>query len=201
MQILKKFKYKNEIIIFFILFLASTSIVIFQFLEWENSEEKIKHNALALYTGDEPFYLEIVSSITRFQSLSTSAHFTSLEKDPFLELAPIFYEVNSCRLHHSLTASDGDVLLAKDIADLANNGLGLSCPSNNLITGAVIGALGPTKTWVPIAGILAIVFVVITHLRRKSSRVVDSRFKALSPIHLKKRPIPGSCSKSRCPKA
>jgi hypothetical protein len=110
-DLLKRFNYKNEIIIFFILFLASTSIVVFHYVEWENGEEKIKHNALALFSGDEPFYLEVVSSITRSQSIAISAHFTSLEKDPFLELPPLYYEVHSCRLHHALTASDGECYL------------------------------------------------------------------------------------------
>ena len=108
---LVKFNYKYEIVIFLILFLASTSIAIFQYLEWEDGDERIKHNAMALFTGDEPFYLEVVSSIANFQSLSTSAHFTSLEKDPFLSLPPVFYEVHSCRLHHSLTAADGECYL------------------------------------------------------------------------------------------
>jgi hypothetical protein len=107
----RQFNYKNEIIIFFILFLVSANIAVFQYLEWENSEEKIKHNALALFSGDEPFYLEVVSSITRSQSVSISAHFTSLEKDPFLELPPLYYEVHSCRLHHSLLAADGECYL------------------------------------------------------------------------------------------
>ena len=52
----RQFNYKNEIIIFFILFLVSANIAVFQYLEWENREEKIKHNALALFSGDEPFY-------------------------------------------------------------------------------------------------------------------------------------------------
>ena len=54
---LVKFNYKYEIVIFLILFLASTSIAIFQYLEWEDGDERIKHNAMALFTGDEPFYL------------------------------------------------------------------------------------------------------------------------------------------------
>tara|TARA_B110000438_G_scaffold112227_1_gene110123 strand:+ start:2541 stop:4436 length:1896 start_codon:yes stop_codon:yes gene_type:complete len=108
---LVQFNYKSEIAIFIILFLASTGTAIFHYSEWENSEERIKHNALALFSGDEPFYLESISSLARFQSLSTSAHFTSLEKDPFLELPPLYYEVHSCRLHHSLTAGDGECYL------------------------------------------------------------------------------------------
>lgn len=103
----KNFRYTNEIIIFLTLFIISSSIVIFQYSIWENSEERAKHKSLALFSGDEPFYLEITSSIVRFHSLNLDDHFTSTEKDPFFELPPLYYEVHSCRLHHSLTAADG----------------------------------------------------------------------------------------------
>jgi len=103
----KPFIYRNEVIIFLILFTISSSIVIFQYSIWETSDERIKHKSLALFSGDEPFYLEIVSSITRFHSLNLDSHFTSFDKDPFFEFPPVYYEVYSCRLHHALTAADG----------------------------------------------------------------------------------------------
>ena len=103
----KIFVYKNEIIIFLILFIISSSIAIFQYSIWETSEERIRHKSLALFSGDEPFYLEITSAIVRHHSLNLDAHFTSTEKDPFFEFPPLYYEVHSCRLHHSLTAADG----------------------------------------------------------------------------------------------
>jgi len=103
----KIFVYKNEIIIFLILFIISSSFVIFQYSIWETSEERIKHKSLAFFSGDEPIYLEVTSAIVRHHSLNLDAHFTSPEKDPFFEFPPLYYEVHSCRLHQSLTATDG----------------------------------------------------------------------------------------------
>ncbi len=102
----------------------------YDYLSWESGEERIKHKSLALFSGDEPFYLEMVSSITRYQTFALDAHFTSSERDPFFEFPPRFYEMHSCRLHHSLMASDHHCYIP-------NIGLPMILSSGYYLSGAV----------------------------------------------------------------
>jgi len=98
---------KFELLIFSILFLISFSIIIHHYSTWESSTERLKHESLALFSGDEPFYLELVSTISRFGSFHTDDFYRTSEPDPNFVLPPLYYEVDSCRLHHTLTAKDG----------------------------------------------------------------------------------------------
>ena len=60
--------FKFEIFIFAILFLISFSIIMYHYSVWEDGEERVKHESLALFTGDEPTYLVLVSTLSRFGS-------------------------------------------------------------------------------------------------------------------------------------
>lgn len=142
----KLFVYKNEVIIFLVLFIISSSIVTYQYLIWETSGERIKYKSLALFSGDEPIYLEVTSSIVRFHSLALDAHFTSTVKDPFFEFPPLYYEVHSCRLHHSLMASDGHCYLQ-------NIGLPLIIAPGYYI-GGVVGSMMTLSLLFSIQGVI-----------------------------------------------
>lgn len=98
---------KIEILLFIILFLISFSITIYHYSVWENSEERIQHKVLALFSGDEPWFLEITSTIIHHQSISPDIFYKDLNPDPNLIFPDIYYEVDSCRLHQSLLAEDG----------------------------------------------------------------------------------------------
>lgn len=142
----KQFAYKSEVLIFLILFVISSSIVIFQFLTWETSEERMKYKSFAFFSGDEPFYLETTSSIARFHSLALDDSFASAQKDPFLEFPPLYYEVTSCRLHHTLTASDGHCYSQ-------NNGLPLILAPGYYL-GGVVGSMMTLSLLFSIQGVV-----------------------------------------------
>jgi hypothetical protein len=160
--LLKKSKlliYKHEILVFIILFTISTSVVTYQYLIWETSEERIKHKSLALFSGDEPFYLEMVSSITRSHSFALDAHFTNPEKDPYFEFPPFFYEVHSCRLHHTLMSADNSCYIT-------NIGLPLIL-SPGYYLGGVIGSMFTLSLIFSLQGI--IFYKISNHFTTKNS--------------------------------
>ncbi len=154
-----QFAFKNEILIFLFLFIISTSIVTYQYFIWETSEERIKHKSLALFSGDEPFYLEMTSSIVRNQTFALDAHFTSTTKDPFFEFPPLFYQVHSCRLHHSLMASDNHCYIT-------NVGLPLII-SPGYYLGGVVGSMLTLSMLFSIQGI--IFYKIANHYATKNS--------------------------------
>jgi hypothetical protein len=166
--------YKHEILLFLIIFTISSSIPIFQYSVWETSDERIKHQSLALFSGDEPFYFEITSSITRNHSLNLDAHFMSKERDPFFEFPPLFYEVSSCRLHHSLTAADGHCYIQ-------NVGLPLILSPGYYI-GGVVGSLLLLCTLLSIQGI--VFYKISNHFTTKNLGLFLSILISLSTMLL-----------------
>ncbi len=101
------YKFNKEIIIFIILLSISSYISVSNFLVWETSEEREIHNSFALFSGDEPSYLQIASTLTNHNSIHVDDFYLDPEKDSNLLFPDIYYEVDSCRLHHSLLAKDG----------------------------------------------------------------------------------------------
>tara|TARA_B110001454_G_C12707792_1_gene429368 strand:- start:469 stop:2208 length:1740 start_codon:yes stop_codon:yes gene_type:complete len=114
---------------------------------------------LALFSGDEPFYFEMVSSITRSHSFALDAHFTNPEKDPYFEFPPIFYEVHSCRLHHTLMAADNSCYLT-------NIGLPLII-SPGYYLGGVVGSMFTLSLIFSLQGI--IFYKISNHFTTKNS--------------------------------
>jgi hypothetical protein len=98
---------KNEIIIFLVLLAISAPISYSHFASWENSPERNIHQSHALFSGDEPSYLEIVSAMTYHNSIYIDDYYKNPNSDPDLLYPPLYYEVDSCRLHHSLMGQDG----------------------------------------------------------------------------------------------
>ncbi|WP_148702316.1 hypothetical protein [Nitrosopumilus piranensis] len=98
---------KTELSIFLIVFFVSFSITVYQYSTWETSNERIIHKSFALFSGDEPFYLQTASTITRHFSLHPDDFYKDPNKDEKLLFPDLYYAVDSCRLHHSLTARDG----------------------------------------------------------------------------------------------
>ena len=101
------YKFNREIIIFLLLLSISSYISVSHFLVWETSEEREIHNSFALFSGDEPSYLQIASTLTNHNSVHVDDFYLDPEKDSNLLFPDIYYEVDSCRLHHSLLSTDG----------------------------------------------------------------------------------------------
>ena len=98
---------KIELGIFLIVFLVSFSITLYHYSMWENGEERTIHKSFALFSGDEPFYLQTASTITRHFSFHPDDFYKDTNIDQKLLFPDIYYAVDSCRLHHTLTARDG----------------------------------------------------------------------------------------------
>ena len=100
-------KNKPEIFIFITLFVIALSITIYQFSVWESSSERIAWKSFALFSGDEPSYLEITSTIINHHSLNIDYFYKDPHPDPMLIEPSMYYEVDTCRLHHALLGRDG----------------------------------------------------------------------------------------------
>jgi hypothetical protein len=104
---IKSSNFKNEILIFLILLAISVPISYSHFASWENGTERSVHQSHALFSGDEPSYLEIVSVMVHHNSIHIDDYYKNPDSDPDFLYPPLYYEVDSCRLHHSLLAQDG----------------------------------------------------------------------------------------------
>lgn len=99
-------KNSTEFIIFSILFLVSFSQFYYHYNFWENNPSRTTNGAFAIFSGDEPHYLEVTSTILRHHSFQIDKWINDPNPDPNLIFPERFYG-SGCPLHHSLPAKDG----------------------------------------------------------------------------------------------
>jgi len=99
-------KNSTEFLIFSILFLVAFSQFYYHYNFWENNPSRTTNGAFAIFSGDEPHYLEITSTILRHHSFQIDKWINDPNPDPNL-IFPDRYYGGACHLHHALIAKDG----------------------------------------------------------------------------------------------
>ena len=166
---------KHELTIFTVLLLTALLFTIYQFSAWESGTERIQWKSFALFSGDEPSYLEITSTIINHHSLNIDYFYKDLHPDPMLIEPTMYYEVDSCRLHHALLGRDGHCWSSHQ------PGLAFLLVPGYIIGGAV-GAMISMNMMFTIQGI--VIFKFLKKFVKKTTSIICTLIFSLVTISL-----------------
>jgi len=165
---------KTELGIFLIIFLISFSITIYQYSTWEKSDERIIHKSFALFSGDEPFYLQTASTITRHFSIHPDDFYKDQNRDSKLIFPDLYYAVDSCRLHHTLTARDGHCYFLQTGFPIVI--------SPGYFLGGILGSMITVNVILALQGVLY--YKIISNYARKNIALIGTLIFSLGTIGL-----------------